>query len=58
MEESLESAELQMAKKLRDALDELKSADPERGRLWAIAATEAEKLIAWIGYVTGKAQQA
>ena len=32
-------------------LRKLKAADPERGREWAIAATDAEKLHAWISYV-------
>lgn len=36
---------------LVQALNELKQEEPELGRLWAIAATDAEKLHAWIGYV-------
>ena len=32
-------------------LRKLKAADSERGREWAIAATDAEKLHAWISYV-------
>lgn len=56
--ESPGSRELQMAWELYRSLVELKSADPDRGRLWAIAATDAEKLFAWIGYVVGTAEEA
>lgn len=46
-------SELRLAWELHGALVELKSTDASRGRLWAIAATDAEKLFAWIGYVVG-----
>jgi len=46
-------SELRLAEELHSALIGLKSADASRGRLWAIAATDAEKLFAWIGYVVG-----
>jgi|CXWJ01.1.fsa_nt_gi hypothetical protein len=43
--------ELDMSWKLLEALRSLKVNDPIRGREWAIAVTEAEKLYAWLVYV-------
>lgn len=45
--------ELDLSWQLLGALRSLKASDTIRGREWAIAATEAEKLHAWIGYVVG-----
>lgn len=42
-------AELVMAEKLLRRIEFLKQT---HGRIWAIAATEAEKLLAWISYAT------
>lgn len=36
---------------LLSLLRELKQRDSDRGRLWAISATDAEKLHAWVCYV-------
>lgn len=38
--------ELAQAESLLDALRKMK----QHGRLWSIAATDAEKLVAWISY--------
>lgn len=46
--------ELDMSWKLLEALRSLKVNDPIRGREWAIAVTEAEKLYAWLVYVAEK----
>ena len=43
--------ELDMSWKLLEALRSLKVNDPIRGREWAIAVMEAEKLYAWLVYV-------
>jgi hypothetical protein len=48
--------ELDLAWLLLSKLAKLKESDKGRGRLWAIAATEAEKLFAWVGYVCGTAE--
>lgn len=40
--------EMEMSSNLFHALLHLKQTDTANGRLWAIAATEAEKLHAWI----------
>lgn len=46
-------SELDLSWQLLGALRHLKTSDSWRGREWVIAATEAEKLHAWIGYVVG-----
>ena len=43
--------ELVMAENLFLRLQQLKASDTKHGREWAIAATEAQKLTAWISYV-------
>lgn len=45
--------ELQMSWDLYNALLRLKQTDKKNGRVWAIAATDAEKLHAWIAYAFG-----
>ena len=47
--------EMQLSLDLYQALFRLKQADASNGRVWAIAATEAEKLHAWICYAVGVA---
>ena len=46
--------ELQLSWDLYQALFRLKQADKDNGRVWAIAATEVEKLHAWISYAVGE----
>ena len=48
-------AELGVSWDLFKGLRRLKLHEPEKARLWAIAATEAERLHAWIAYVVGVA---
>jgi hypothetical protein len=50
LEETPGIAEMALALQLFQMLKKLKGSDPQRGREWAIAATEAEKLHAWIAY--------
>lgn len=45
--------ELQLSWDLYQALFRLKQTDASNGRVWAIAATDAEKLHAWISYAVG-----
>lgn len=47
--------EMQLSWDLLQALLRLKQADAHNGRLWAIAATDAEKLWAWLVYAVGAA---
>ena len=51
--DQLGGKEMQMSWDLFQALLSLKQADKEKGRVWAIAATEAEKLHVWICYAVG-----
>ncbi len=48
-------AELANSWDLFKKLRQLKSHDAGKARLWAIAATDAERLHAWIAYVVGVA---
>lgn len=49
-QESLFDA-LMVSEQLLAILNRLKAKEPERGRLLAIAATDVEKVAAWIAYV-------